>query len=102
MLMKLTPGAQCYKTFCGRNLRIFIISYGVCPRQASPAYSIKRSSLVRKSVSHGQKKIYNIGPRVNGHQTTYELFTIILIVRPGTERLSPSLIFWATLYSKID
>ncbi len=28
---------QCYVTFYSRNLRIFIISYSVCPRQASPA-----------------------------------------------------------------
>ncbi len=31
--------ALCYQTFYGCNLRMFIISYSVCPRQASPAYS---------------------------------------------------------------
>ncbi len=25
------PGGQCYKTFCGRNLRIFLISYVFVP-----------------------------------------------------------------------
>jgi hypothetical protein len=29
--------AQCYKTFYGRNLRIFVINYIVCPWQAFPA-----------------------------------------------------------------
>ncbi len=28
-----------YKTFYGRNLRIFVISYIVCPWQAFPVYS---------------------------------------------------------------
>jgi hypothetical protein len=28
--------AQCYKTFSGRNLRIFVISLCVCPWQAFP------------------------------------------------------------------
>ncbi len=28
---------QCYKTSYDRNLRIFVISYCVCPRQAFPA-----------------------------------------------------------------
>jgi hypothetical protein len=33
------PRAQCYKTFYGRNLRIFVISYSVCPWQTFPAQS---------------------------------------------------------------
>jgi hypothetical protein len=28
------PRGQSYKTFYGRNLRIFVISYSVCPWQA--------------------------------------------------------------------
>jgi len=28
--------AQCYKTFYGRNLRMFVISYSVCPWQDFP------------------------------------------------------------------
>ncbi len=29
--------SQCYKTFFGRNLPSFVISWSVCPRQAFPA-----------------------------------------------------------------
>ncbi len=28
---------QCYKTFYGRKLRLFVLSYSVCPWQAFPA-----------------------------------------------------------------
>ncbi len=31
------PGAQCYKTFYVRNLRMFVISYNVCQLQDFPA-----------------------------------------------------------------
>ncbi len=34
---KVAFRGQCYKTFYGRNLRILIISFGVCPRQVFPA-----------------------------------------------------------------
>ncbi len=34
---------QCYKTFYDRKLRLFIISYSVCPWQAFPAQSKARS-----------------------------------------------------------
>ncbi len=30
---------QCYKTFFGRNLRLFTISWSIFPREALPAYS---------------------------------------------------------------
>jgi hypothetical protein len=50
-------GAQCYKTFFARNLLIFGISLSVCPWLAFPAYSSKRSSLVRQSKHQGQKVI---------------------------------------------
>jgi hypothetical protein len=36
---EIDPWGQCYKMFHVRNLRIFIISYGVCPWQAFPALS---------------------------------------------------------------
>jgi hypothetical protein len=39
-----------YKTFYGRNLRIFVVSLSVCPW--------KGSSILRKSVNYGRKKIY--------------------------------------------
>ncbi len=35
MLALLSRG-RCYKTFYRRNLRVFMISYDVCPRQAFP------------------------------------------------------------------
>jgi hypothetical protein len=54
---------QRYKTFYGRTLRIFVISYSVCPWQALTAYSNKHYSLVRKFVNYECKKFYNIGPR---------------------------------------
>ncbi len=34
---KAKTWVQCYKTFQGRNLRIFVISQSVCPLQALPA-----------------------------------------------------------------
>ncbi len=33
------PWCQCYNTFYGRNLRMLVISYSVCPWQAFPAYT---------------------------------------------------------------
>ncbi len=35
----LQAWGQCYKTFYGRKLRLFIISYSVCPWKALPAQS---------------------------------------------------------------
>ncbi len=39
-LSKKDIRGQCYKTFHGRNLRIFEKSLSVCPWQVFPAYSI--------------------------------------------------------------
>jgi hypothetical protein len=39
-LSKKDIRGQCYKTFHGRDLRIFEISLSVCPWQEFPAYSI--------------------------------------------------------------
>ncbi len=38
------PRAQCHKTFYGRNLRVLVISYSVCPYQAFT--KLERLSLV--------------------------------------------------------
>ncbi len=53
---------QCYKTFYDRNLWIFGTCLSACPWQAFPAQSNKQSNLAWKSVNHGPKKFYNIGP----------------------------------------
>ena len=45
-LCKIGSSCKCYKTFYGRNLRMFEISQSVCPSQAFPAQSNKHSSLV--------------------------------------------------------
>ncbi len=55
--------AQCYKTFFVRDLRIFVLSLSVCYTRLLKLANDKHSSLVRKSVNHGQTKFYNIGPR---------------------------------------
>jgi hypothetical protein len=71
-----------YKTFYGRNLRIFILSKSVFPGQpfqpslmfagkagAYPSEAPlklakdKHSILLRKSVNYGRKKFYSTGPR---------------------------------------
>ncbi len=49
------PWAQCFETFYGRNLRVFVISESVYPWQAFQAWSNKHSSLVQKLVNYGQK-----------------------------------------------
>ncbi len=36
--LSIPSRCQCYKTFYGRNLRIFVISQSVCPWQVLPAY----------------------------------------------------------------
>ncbi len=36
-IYEIEPRWQCYKTFYGRKLRLFIISYSVCPWQTFPA-----------------------------------------------------------------
>ncbi len=46
---------QCYETFYGRSLLIFVISYSVCPWQAFLAYAMKHSNLAQKFVNYGQK-----------------------------------------------
>jgi hypothetical protein len=38
-LVDILSWCQRYKTFYDRNLRMFLISYSVCPWQASSAYS---------------------------------------------------------------
>ncbi len=53
-----TPGSNVVKKFV-RKLRIFVISYSVCPWYAFQAYPNKQSSLVRKYVSQGQKNVYH-------------------------------------------
>jgi len=53
---------QCYKTFYGRNLRIFVTSKSVCPWQAFSAYYNKQSSLVWKSVNYSRKSFITLGP----------------------------------------
>ncbi len=73
--MSLRGLAQCYKKIV-RNLRIFVINQSVCPLQTFQAQSNKHSSLVRKFVNYGPKKLYNIGPstiktlRIGNLQTT--------------------------------
>jgi hypothetical protein len=37
VVLKTTTWYQCYKTFSVLNLRIFVISWSVCPWQAFPA-----------------------------------------------------------------
>jgi len=62
---------QCHKTFYGRNLQIFIISWTVYPWQAFRAYSYKHSSFIRKLKNYGHKKFYNIGPWCQCHKTFF-------------------------------
>jgi hypothetical protein len=38
--MQAETGAQCFKTFYGRNLQMFIISWSVCPWQAVSAWQM--------------------------------------------------------------
>jgi hypothetical protein len=57
---------QYYETLFVSNLRI------VCPRQAFPALSNKRSSLVIKFVNYGHKKLKKIGPRPWRHDTQHD------------------------------
>ncbi len=64
-MKRIAPRGQCYKTFYGRNLRIFIVSQTVCPWQTFFKPSLTNTSLLRKSVNHGQIKFYNIGPRLS-------------------------------------
>ncbi len=54
---------QCYKTFYGRKLQFFIISWSVCSWQNFSFMWGKCSSLLWKVVTYGRKKFYNIGPR---------------------------------------
>ncbi len=63
--LSIPSRCQSYKTFYGRNLRIFVISQSVCPWQAFQVYSNKHSSLVRKPVNHG------VGPRCQCYKTFY-------------------------------
>jgi hypothetical protein len=49
--------AQYYKTFYGRNLRIFVLSSSLLHS------SLLHSSLLQKSVNYGCKKFYSTGPR---------------------------------------
>ncbi len=73
-----------YKTFYGRNLRIFVINQSSCPRQTFPVQSNvwgqaqvltrkhqtrlerlareKHSILLRKFVNYGHRKFYSTGP----------------------------------------
>ncbi len=81
-----------YKTYYGRNLRIFVISLSVCPWQAFPAWSNvcgqfglthrhytsmemlaidKHSCLLRKSVNYDRKKFYSTGPRARTSKLFY-------------------------------
>jgi hypothetical protein len=55
------PGPNVIKLFV-RNLRIFVKSLSVCPRQAFPAESNKHSSLARKFVNYGQKSFITLAP----------------------------------------
>ncbi len=53
MFRNIGPRAQCYKTFYGCNLRIFLISHSVCPWQAFESYSSKHCNLIRTFVNYG-------------------------------------------------
>ncbi len=81
MFCKIGPRAQCCKTFYSRNLRIFVISYSVCPQQAFPVKSNKHSSLMRKSVKHGPKMFCKIGPRAQCHKTFYGHYLLVFVIR---------------------
>ncbi len=59
--MTSTLWAIVTKLFCPYFTN-FLTKLECCRLQAFPAWSNKHSSLVRKSVNHGQKKFYNIGP----------------------------------------
>ncbi len=50
-VLNLSPQAQCYKTFYGRILRMFIISQSVCPRQVFQP-SLMFESEARASFRH--------------------------------------------------
>jgi hypothetical protein len=68
----LTRGLY-YKKIYGRSLLIFVLSWHVCPWQASPAESIvfgletslerlardKHSNLLRKSIDYGRNTFYS-------------------------------------------
>ncbi len=51
------------KNITSVNLRIFVISWSVCNWQTFQACSNKQSSLVRKSVNHGQKSVITLAQR---------------------------------------
>ncbi len=68
-----TPGADVKKLY-GRNLRVFVLSYSVCPWQAFQARSNKHSSLVQKLVNYGQKSFITLGPGVT--QTNVNVLTL--------------------------
>ncbi len=62
MSYSISTWAQCYKTFYGRDILIFLISQGVCQTRLETFARDKYSSLLRKSVNRGRKKFYNISP----------------------------------------
>ncbi len=65
---------QCHETFYVRDLWILVLSSSVCQTRPEKLTNDKHSSLLRKSVNYGQRKIYNIGPLMRNHKTSYELF----------------------------
>jgi hypothetical protein len=71
--------AQCYKTFYGRIFRTSVVSYSVCKTWLERFAIVKHSSLVRKSVNHGQKSFITFGPDVN----IIKLFSFLLTHTQG-------------------
>ncbi len=50
--LNLSSWGQCYKTFCVRNLLIFVQSYTVCKNRLEKRVSDKHPSLLRKCVNY--------------------------------------------------
>ncbi len=68
------PRIQCYKTFYGRYLRMFIISQSVCPWQAFPAKSSVQGEtlqLITETVNYGHNKFNDTCPRSQCLKTFY-------------------------------
>jgi hypothetical protein len=56
-----------------------------CPRKASPAYSNKHSTLVRKFVNYGQKSFITLFP--GGKTSRAAKFFDVVLFRPNFRRL---------------
>jgi hypothetical protein len=87
-LCEYCPWGLYYKTYYGRNLWIFVISYSVClwPGLARKYWTglerlarDKHSSLLLKSVNYGRNKFYSTGPWDWPRKTFYDRITKLFL-----------------------